>query len=479
MTKNLFNLTNLTLLVALSISTVAAYYSIVGLIAIFAAAVVPIIIMGSILEVGKIVTTVWLRKYWHKCGFLLKTYLTSAVVILAILTSMGIFGFLSKAHIEQNVPTSDIMAQVRLLDEKIKTQRDNIEVARKALAQMDDQINQLLARGNDTQNAERAVQIRRQQARERTQLQREISTAQDVIVKLNEERAPLASQLRKVEAEVGPIKYIAALIYGDSIDQNLLEKAVRWVIIIIVVIFDPLAIALVLAANNSKIWDKESESKKEIKEEVPIPKEELPVEELPTEKIPVKEKSIFEEHPYLLKTPTTRHPPGIEIVKPQVFKKEIEEVIEEPLIEVIQEELPKVKNNAIKVVGVTKINPISNMDGDYVLYDGKSISKQALKELKPELFAELENKINNFGNTFPKYANIDEIFIRIDFMPTRAFKFDGKKWEEVEKSLKHLNTEYIKILISKIDCGEYDIALLSDDEKHLITEYLKHDNPRK
>jgi flagellar basal body-associated protein FliL len=476
MTKNLFNLTNLTLLVALSISTVAAYYSIVGLTAIFAAAVIPIIIMGSILEVGKIVTTVWLRKYWHKCGFLLKTYLTSSVVILAILTSMGIFGFLSKAHIEQNVPTSDIAAQVSLFDEKIKTQRDNIEIARKALAQMDDQINQLLVRGNDTQNAERAVQIRRQQARERAQLQREISIAQDVIVKLNEERAPLASELRKVEAEVGPIKYIAALIYGDSIDQNLLEKAVRWVIIIIVVVFDPLAIALVLAANNSKIWDKESESKEEVKEEVPIPKEELPIEELPTEELPVEEKSIFEEHPYLLKTPTTRHPPGVEIVKPQVFK---EEVVDEPLPEEIQEELPKVKNNSIKILGVTKINPISNVDGDYVLYDGKSISKQALKELKPELFAELENKINNFGNTFPKYANIDEIFIRSDLMPARAFKFNGKKWEEVEKSLKHLNTEYIKILISKIDCGEYDIALLSDDEKHLITEHLKHDNPRK
>jgi flagellar basal body-associated protein FliL len=476
MTKNLFNLTNLTLLVALSISTVAAYYSIVGLTAIFAAAVIPIIIMGSILEVGKIVTTVWLRKYWHKCGFLLKTYLTSSVVILAILTSMGIFGFLSKAHIEQNVPTSDIAAQVSLFDEKIKTQRDNIEIARKALAQMDDQINQLLARGNDTQNAERAVQIRRQQARERAQLQREISIAQDVIVKLNEERAPLASQLRKVEAEVGPIKYIAALIYGDSIDQNLLEKAVRWVIIIIVVVFDPLAIALVLAANNSKIWDKESEPKEEIKEEVPIPKEELPIEELPTEELPVEEKSIFEEHPYLLKTPTTRHPPGVEIVKPQVFK---EQVVDEPLPEEIQEELPKVKNNAIKIAGVTKINPISNIDGDYVLYDGKSVSKQALKELKPELFAELENKINNFGNAFPKYANIDEIFIRSDLMPTCAFKFNGKKWEEVEKSLKHLNTEYIKILISKIDCGEYDIALLSDDEKHLITEHLKHDNPRK
>lgn len=478
MTKNLFNLTNLTLLVALSISTVAAYYSIVGLTAIFAAAVVPIIIMGSILEVGKIVTTIWLRKYWHKCGLLLKTYLTTAVVILAILTSMGIFGFLSKAHIEQNVPTSDIAAQVSLFDEKIKTQRDNIEIAKKALAQMDDQINQLLARGNDTQNAERAVQVRRQQARERTQLQREISIAQDVIVKLNEERAPLASQLRKVEAEVGPIKYIAALIYGDSIDQNLLEKAVRWVIIIIVIVFDPLAIALVLAANNSKIWDKESDStekvKEEIKEEVPIVKEELSNEELPVEK-----KSIFEKHPYLLKTPTNRHPPGVETVKPQVFKEEIEEVNEKPLLEVNQEEIPKVKNNPIRIAGVTTLNPISHIDGDYVLYEGKSISKQALKELKPELFNELENKINNFGNAFPKYANVDEIFIRIDLMPTRAFKFNGKKWEEVEKSLKHLNIEYIKILISKIDCGEYDIAFLSEEEKHLITEHLKHDDPRK
>lgn len=470
MFKNLLNLTNLTLLVALSISTVAAYYSIVGLTAIFAAAVIPIIIMGSILEIGKIVTTVWLRKYWHKCGFLLKTYLTSAVIILAILTSMGIFGFLSKAHIEQNVPTSDVAAKVSLYDEKIKTQRDNIEIARKALSQMDDQVNQLLIRGNDTQNAERAVQIRRQQARERNQLQKEIAIAQDEITKLNEERAPLASQLRKVEAEVGPIKYIASLIYGDNIDQNMLEKAVRWVIIIIVVVFDPLAIALVLAANNSKIWDKETVTELPKEVQIDIPKEEPLKEEVKTEE-PIKEKSMFEEHPYLLKTPANRHPPGIEIVPPQVYK---EEVLPTEPIEPLSDKvvIETKKENIVGKLDFTKQNPITFIDDNYVLYEGKSISRQALKELKPELFVDLENKINNFGNVFPKYADKNEIFIRIDLLPTKAFKFNGNKWEEIEKSNKVLNMEYIKFLISKIDCGEYDISLISEEEKNLITEYL-------
>lgn len=468
MIKNLFNLTNLTLLVALSISTVAAYYSIVGLTAIFAAAVIPIIIMGSILEVGKIVTTVWLRKYWHRCGFLLKTYLTSAVIVLAILTSMGIFGFLSKAHIEQNVPTSDISAQVSLFDEKIKTQRDNIEIARKALSQMDDQVNQLLVRGTDAQNAERAVQIRRQQARERTQLQREIATAQAEIQKLNEERAPLASQLRKVEAEVGPIKYIASLIYGDSIDQNMLEKAVRWVIIIIVIVFDPLAIALVLAANNSKIWDKEDVTEPARLQMEPVKKDE--VEEIPVEEKPI-EKSIFEEHPYLLKTPSERHPPGIDPVKPQVYQ-EIKEDI------TLEETTDKPIENQ-KLSSNTKLNPISSISDNYVIYDGKSISKQALKELKPELFIHMDNKINNFGNVFPKYADLNEIFIRTDLSPTQMFKFTGKKWEKIDKDPKYLNNNYIGFLVSKIDCGEYDISLLSDDEKNLITEYLNNDNSRK
>lgn len=256
-TKNILSLSNITLLVALALSTIAAYYSIIGLTAIFAGAVIPVIIMGSILEVGKITATVWLRKYWKKCGWVLKLYLVPAVFALAVLTSMGIFGFLSKAHTDSSLVSGDVQAKLSLIDEKIKTQRDNIEVARKALQQMDAQVDARLSRGESESGAERAVQIRRQQAGERAKLQKEIGEAQKIIATLNEERAPIAAENRKVEAEVGPIKYVAALIYGDDPDTNTLERAVRWVIILLVIVFDPLAIALVLAANASKEWDKQ------------------------------------------------------------------------------------------------------------------------------------------------------------------------------------------------------------------------------
>ena len=140
MFKKLLSLSNLTLLTALSLSTVAAYYSIYGLTAIFAGAVIPIIVMGSILEVGKICTTVWLRKYWNRAGWILKSYLVPAVVLLAFLTSMGIFGFLSKAHSDQNLVSGDVQAKLSIIDEKIKTSKDNIESNRKQLKQMDDAV---------------------------------------------------------------------------------------------------------------------------------------------------------------------------------------------------------------------------------------------------------------------------------------------------------------------------------------------------
>ena len=159
MFKKFASLSNLTLLVALSLSTVAAYYSIIGLTAIFAGAVIPIIVMGTILEIGKITTTVWLRKYWNRCSWVLKSYLIPAVVLLALLTSMGIFGFLSKAHMDQGITSGDVQAKLSLYDEKIKTQRDNIELARKALQQMDAQVDARLGRSDSEQGAERAVAI--------------------------------------------------------------------------------------------------------------------------------------------------------------------------------------------------------------------------------------------------------------------------------------------------------------------------------
>ena len=244
----------LLLLIALTISAVAAFYSIAGLTAIFAAAFWPIVIMGSVLELGKIVTTVWLHKYWDRAAIQFKLYLVPAIAILMLITSMGIFGLLSKAHLDQAVPSGDVSAQVQIFDDKIKTEKDNIEAARKALKQMDSQVDERLSRSSDDKGAERAVQIRRSQQKERTNLQNEITTAQKKITALQEQRAPIASQARKIEADVGPVRYIAALLYGDNPDSNLLEKAVRLVIILIVLVFDPLALVLILAADQTFEW---------------------------------------------------------------------------------------------------------------------------------------------------------------------------------------------------------------------------------
>ena len=242
-------MTSIMFIAAISLSCIAAWYSIAGLTAIFAAAVVPIIIMGGILEVSKLVVASWLYRNWNDVPTTFKAYFTVAVVILMMITSMGIFGFLSKAHLDQAVPAGDISAQVTIYDDKINTERDNITAARKALTQMDAQIDQKLSRSTDEKGADKAIQIRRAQGSERKKLQNEISESQKTIVKLQTERAPIASQARKIEAEVGPIKYIAALIYGDTLDANVLEKAVRWVIIMIVLVFDPLAVLMLVAVN--------------------------------------------------------------------------------------------------------------------------------------------------------------------------------------------------------------------------------------
>jgi hypothetical protein len=244
----------LILIVAVLISAIAAYYSVVGLTAIFAAAVVPVMIMGGALEAGKIVATVWLHNNWQRVSMAFKLYLIPAIIFLMLLTSMGIFGFLSKAHGDQSLVSGDAMARVAIYDEKIQISKDNIEANRKALKQMDEAVDQVMGRSSDEKGADKAVQIRRSQQKERVRLQSEIQAEQKTITALGQEAAPLRAEFRKIEAEVGPIKYIAALIYGDAASQNMLEAAVRWVIILIVIVFDPLALTLILAGNKQLEW---------------------------------------------------------------------------------------------------------------------------------------------------------------------------------------------------------------------------------
>lgn len=537
--KRIFTFSNLTLFTALALSTIAAWYSILGLIAIFAAAVVPIIIMGGALEIAKVVTTVWLHRYWDRVALKMKLYLVPAVVALAFLTSMGIFGFLSKAHLDQAVPTGDVAAKVALLDEKIKTERDNIETARAALKQMDSQVDQVLGRTTDDKGAERAVTIRRQQATERARLQKEIATAQAAIAKLNEERAPIASELRKVEAEVGPIKYIAALIYGDNPDANLLERAVRWVIILIVLVFDPLALTLVLAANTSKKWEDEEpknyekddgpltkEQYEQLKETAPevIESSEVQTNEVETEKAYLKKPWVWNvsEHknnnqpvveeivepepvdtgykhgawPFPIEdTPGECAECGTELITvpgvgPVCPNKDCDTHSNSEVYAGIQPKVePKIEATAPAVTeeivteGVTKENPIKELEGGYILYDGKMINKDALMSLHPEIFrltADSTGQVStNFGIQFPKIANKGDVFVRVDILPNRVYKFEGNKWIEINKDLTDsylYDEEYIKYLVSKIEMGEYDPELLSDNERAQIEDYLRNQN---
>jgi hypothetical protein len=243
----------LLLVTGLTISAVAIYYSVIGLAAIFAAAAIPIYIMGGSLEVAKLVCAAWLKANWSRTPVLMKVYMTTAVLVLMFITSMGIFGFLSQAHSDQAVPAGDVVAKIQILDEKIAIQQEYIKQARKDI----DVLNTQIDRYNELGAVSRGVRVRDQQKAERETLLSQIDSAQTTITKLREDRAPIAANMRAIEAEVGPIKYIAAFVYGDDPDANILEKAVTWVIILIVAVFDPLAVIMLLAAQMTFQWIRE------------------------------------------------------------------------------------------------------------------------------------------------------------------------------------------------------------------------------
>ena len=263
---------------AIALSVVAAWYAISGLVAIFAASVIPIMIMGSLLEASKLVVASWLYRSWGEIPKLMKVYFTTALVVLMMLTSMGIFGFLSKAHLDQAVPTGDVAAKVQIIDEKIAIEQQVIAQYRKDLEVLNEQID----RYNELGAVTRGVKAREAQREERDVIFKMIEDGQNNVTKLREDRAPLQTELRKIEAEVGPLKYIAALIYGDQLDQTLLESAVRIVIMLIVFVFDPLAVLMLIAAN----WSLKN-VKKEFRE----------VPDMPTTTEARKEPTITEETP--------------------------------------------------------------------------------------------------------------------------------------------------------------------------------------
>ncbi len=464
-------LSYVTLLVALSLSVIAAYYSIAGLAAIFAAAVMPIVVMGGILELGKVVVTLWLHEYWRQCRLLMKMYLVPAVAVLMLITSMGIFGFLSKAHTDQSMVSGDVQAQVAIFDEKIRTAKENIDANRKALKQLDEAVDQVMARSTTEQGADKAVAVRRGQARERARLLSEIEAEQKKISQLTEARAPIAAEVRKVEAEVGPIKYIAALIYGDNPDANLLEAAVRWVIIMLVVVFDPLAIIMLLAATESLKWERgrrqEEQQAKQFVEQAAeetfknIEQEEfqqaLDQEKAVAQTLDTKDNSPVDNTTVVRTDP---YPPGWMFDSPST----------PTLTEHVADSVDEIDDSEKAAIRAWKTaNPDDTIKRQRQLLDDGKIDR-----LPWELESDNElpkAKMRGFGTQWPADPVKGDTFLRVDRLPSVLYKYNGKNWFEIDKNISDqysYNTAYIDHLISKIDSGEYDPDLLTEAELEQI-----------
>jgi hypothetical protein len=232
---------------AIALSAVAAYYSVIGLAQIFPGSYWPIIIMGSVLEISKLITVSWLYNNWNDTVKVMRYYFLIAIVLLMLITSMGIFGYLSKAHLDTNVNINANSVQLKTLEAQEKIAKERL--------------NYLLQRAGDPATATKKIDT-------------QIQEVQADLKKLSNEKLPLLSEENILMAEVGPIQYIAELFYTKD-DAGFIDKAVRLVILIIIVVFDPLAILLLIASNqtlirirNLKLETKEPKPKAKSKKEL-------------------------------------------------------------------------------------------------------------------------------------------------------------------------------------------------------------------
>jgi hypothetical protein len=237
----------LALLVSLSLSAVAAYYSIIGLTAIFAASFWPIVVMGSTLEVAKVVTTSWLYQNWTIAPRFVRYYLMLAVTVLMFITSIGIFGYLSKAHIDQSSKSSISVVDLDAIQMKLDIANQDITFARETLANLDSVV-QVLTDAERINGERGAVAVRASQQVERDSLNALIAENSELVSSLLEEKQKIDTETSALETEIGPLKYVAEIAYGNS-ETATVEHAVRLVILIIIFVFDPLAVLLLIGAN--------------------------------------------------------------------------------------------------------------------------------------------------------------------------------------------------------------------------------------
>ena len=492
------------LLTAISISSVAAYYSIYGLTAIFSGVFWPIVIMGGVLEVGKIVTTVWLHTYWRDLRFFLKLYMSVAVIVLMFITSMGIFGFLSRAHIEVTSQAGGGELLIQQVDMGIELEKKRIEDARSVIAQMDNAINSLL-KGSGA-NADRdnnrtaalttqATKLRDGQKKERASLNASIDEANKRITELSKEKLRLQQEDLKIQAEVGPIKYIAQMIYDENATKDIMEKAVRWVIIIIVAVFDPLAVCMVLGVTmvmNKRREEREALAAAKVHDEIAheidrviekiVEVEVERVREVPVEVI--REVEVIKE----IEKP-------IEVIREVEVIKEIEKIVEiEKPVEVIKEikieDTDKLEELQQEIKSLLeeleqkdklleqRTNPIEQ-DEPVQEEESQSPAASILPDLEEVLAVKPDNAAPEmavtFGVDFPKSAQNGQMFLKLDVIPSQLFKYNGNKWIQVDKEMNSSyanNQRVILMLMERLSSGEIEWDDLTAAEQEAVGPYL-------
>jgi hypothetical protein len=571
----------LTLITALSVSAIAIYYSVVGLTTIFAASVIPVAIMGTALEVAKLVTAVWLHKHWRTAVWWLKGYLSIAVIVLMFITSMGIFGFLSKSHIEQTAASDEQTAKIQTINGVIsrgeaKIARLQTDINRLSSGTADTRVDSLIEREqkelerltsvantekdtlrsaaqrnidsiNDKIEAARATMetelantlfgktaVREKFETTRTEYNQEIQSIQqrlaqeldavdnkyadnfaDVNARLaklktqseektgtietrisdiesqltavqkevdasREERAVLESAFRQLEAEVGPVKYIAEFIYSKEADRNLLEEAVRWVIVTIIFVFDPLAVLLLIASQYS--FEQAREKREPEKQEPAYEADDGPLTDAQVKQI---EESVDDTDDIWNTVPVLQEPrPAAPKKKKTVTKKKKKTVKEDKNEQVDANKEPaqetqqttEESNGRISTDEEVKVR-LTRVGDEYISYDGKMYRDHALIKSHPELHLDLQHEVP-FGPRFPVKSNEGRLFLRSDLEPTKLYRSNGVTWDPQDKNILSAtaySADYIEMLVDKIASGDYDPELLNIIEKQKIQEKIAND----
>ena len=605
----------LSLITSLVISAVAIFYSVTGLAAIFAGAVLPVIIMGSILEIGKIVTVLWLHKNWNSAHRWLRIQLVISVVVLMFITSLGIYGFLSKSHSEQSATSDGQVAKIQVLDESIvrlsskikrwddeivrlssgdigNTRVDNLikreedalnkinttiekeknqyrtqassdinninakltqyrETTKVEVSSINEQLKTCFSCSDEQQSLKdtkdnlasqetkadnRVTAIKAQltidvnavverydsqltpinkridklktQSSSKTQdidnritqLEINIKSSQDALSINRDDKTVLEGKFRQLEAELGPIKSIAELVYKDA-SKGMLEEAVRWLIIVIIFVFDPLAVLLLIASQYSFAEHKHNKPKpptipptnppkrrdsykdmvgktfkgKYNEADAPNCNDNKELEKAVQEKLALI-KDIFKGAQHEEDVADTKIP-----VKPKAVKKKKKVTTSNKIVTKTPSKVKRGIMNPTSTkykVSDKDVDVITDMiekvsDDSYISYENKMHRKQAFAIMHPEFITDVNTTVD-FGVNFPENIPNATLFLRTDFLPVKLFRFNGESWVELHKRLlkeSAYSRKYIKHLIEKINEHDYDKVLLDA----VVAEGVDHD----